>query len=166
MPSSLDGLALALDGQGGTGQSRHPVDEHRAAAAAAAIAHLAGAAVQPASLQQRLAQGPLGLHLHLQLVAVDVERGALGNAAVRVGMGLLEVGDETLVVGRLLTAYRTGVDEIRHRDGFRHGLLRHAQHAADPEARHTGGQAGDTADLEEIATRYIGHRHSPPPSSR
>ena len=79
-------------------------------------------------------------------------------------MGLLEVLDQAVVVGGFLTADRAGVHEVGHRDGFGHGLLRHAEHAADAEPRDPGGNARQAAGLEEVATGHVAHRHTPPPS--
>ena len=85
MPSDVSiPLALALDRKRRAGQRGHAVDEHRARAAGAAVAHLLGVAGQPHGFEQRLAQRPMGLHLHLEVHAVDGQRGGGRNGGLRV----------------------------------------------------------------------------------
>ena len=134
-------------------QGRHAVDQHRARPAGAPVAHLLGTAGQAHGHEQRLAQRPVGLHLHLDLGAVDGERGALGHGCVRVLFS--EVLDQRIVVGRLLTAQRAGVHEVRHRDGLRVRLGRRAEDRSYPQACGAGCEPGNAAHLEKVTARYV-----------
>ena len=146
-------LALAFHHQRRAGQGRHAVDEHRARPAGAPVAHLLGTAGQAHGHEQRLAQRPVGLHLHLDLGAVDGERGALGHGCVRVLFS--EVLDQRIVVGRLLTAQRAGVHEVSHRDGLRVRLGRRAEDRSYPQACGAGCEPGNAAHLEKVTARYV-----------
>ena len=98
----------------------------------------------------------MGLHLHLEVHAVDGQRGGGRNGGLRVRF--LEVLHEGIVVGGLLPAQRAGVHEIRDGDRLGVGFGGRPEDRSDPEPRRPRREAGESADLEKITARYVlGH---------